>query len=100
NQQVKAAQSSLDAAEEDLSDAKAAAATTTSASPPGGQSGGGAQQSITSSQAKVDQAALALQQARDAVAATVLTAPGAGTVTAITGSVGLKVGSASSSAAK
>jgi macrolide-specific efflux system membrane fusion protein len=102
-QQVKAAQSSLDAAEEDLANAKEAAATTTSAPPPGGQSGGGAQQqSITSLQAKVDQAALALQQAKDARSATVLTAPGAGTVTAITGSVGQKVGSSagSSSTAK
>lgn len=100
NQQVKAAQSSLDAAEEDLADAKEAAATTTTA-PPGGQSQGNAQ-SVTSLQAKVDQAELALQQAKDGLSATVLTAPGAGTVTAITGSVGQKVGSsaASSSTAK
>jgi len=101
NQQVKAAQSSLDAAEEDLSDAKAAAATTTTPPPGNGQSQGSAQ-SVTSLQAKVDQAALALQQAKDALSATVLTAPGAGTVTAISGSVGQKVGSsaASSSSAK
>lgn len=101
NQQVKAAQSSLDAAEEDLADAKEAAATTTTA-PPGGQSQGNVQ-SVTSLQAKVDQAELALQQAKDGLSATVLTAPGAGTVTAITGSVGQKVGSssaASSSTAK
>jgi multidrug efflux pump subunit AcrA (membrane-fusion protein) len=101
NQQVKAAQSSLDAAEEDLADAKEAAATTTTA-PPGGQSQGSTQ-SVTSLQAKVDQAELSLQQAKNALSATVLTAPGAGTVTAITGSVGQQVGSssaASSSSAK
>jgi macrolide-specific efflux system membrane fusion protein len=103
NQSVKAAQSSLDAAEEDLANAKAAAATTTTA-PPNGQGGGGANsaQSVTSLQAKVDQAQLSLQQAKDARSACVLTAPGAGTVTAITGSVGQKVGSSagSSSTAK
>ena len=39
------------------------------------------------------QAQLALQQAKDAFAATTLTAPGDGTVTSVTGSVGQKVGS-------
>jgi macrolide-specific efflux system membrane fusion protein len=97
NQQVKAAQSSLDAAEEDLANAKTAAATTTTP-PPGGQSGSSAP-SITSLQAKVDQAALTLQQAKDALSSTVLTAPGAGTVTAISGSVGQKVSSSSGASA-
>jgi macrolide-specific efflux system membrane fusion protein len=43
------------------------------------------------------QAQLALQQAQDTLAATVLTAPGDGTITSITGSVGQKVGSGNSS---
>ncbi|SEQ19554.1 efflux RND transporter periplasmic adaptor subunit [Lentzea albida] len=39
------------------------------------------------------QAQLALQQAKDTLAATTLTAPGDGTITSVTGSVGQKVGS-------
>ncbi|MGW6932135.1 efflux RND transporter periplasmic adaptor subunit [Lentzea sp. NPDC054927] len=43
------------------------------------------------------QTQLALQQAKDNLAATTLTAPGDGTITSVTGSVGQKVGSGSSS---
>lgn len=43
------------------------------------------------------QAQLALQQAKDALAATTLTAPGDGTITSVTGSVGQKVGSSNTS---
>lgn len=95
NQQVKVAQSNVDAAEEDLSTAEDAAADTTTTPAPGGQ--GGATQSITGLEAKLEQAKLALRQAQDAQAATVLKAPSAGTVTALTGSVGQKVSGSSSS---
>ncbi|HEV2779496.1 MAG TPA: efflux RND transporter periplasmic adaptor subunit [Actinophytocola sp.] len=81
---VKAAQSSLDAAEEDLADFDDSTDT------PAGS--GGQTQTETSLRAKVDQAELTLQQAKDDLAATVLTAPGAGTVTAVNGGVGQRVG--------
>jgi macrolide-specific efflux system membrane fusion protein len=102
-QQVTAAQSALNSAEEDLTAAKDNAATATTTTAPSGQGGGGGgnaqtpAQSVASAQAKVDQAKVTLQQAKDARAATVLTAPGAGTVTAINGAVGQKVGSSSGS---
>ena len=51
---------------------------------------------ITSLQAKVDQAQLDVDTAQSAVDDTVLTAPGAGTVTAINGAVGQPAGSGSS----
>jgi macrolide-specific efflux system membrane fusion protein len=89
NQQVKVAQSNVDAAEEDLSDAEDAA---DAPATPGAQP---QTQSITGLEAKLEQAKLALQQAKDAQAATVLTAPGAGTVTALTGSVGQRVSGSS-----
>jgi multidrug efflux pump subunit AcrA (membrane-fusion protein) len=92
NQQVTVAKSNLAAAQEDLDDAESASTTTTTGN---GQTGA-SQQSATSLQAKVDQAELALQQAKDALAATTLKAPGAGTVTAINGSVGQRAGSSSS----
>ncbi|MGI5500457.1 efflux RND transporter periplasmic adaptor subunit [Lentzea sp. CA-135723] len=43
------------------------------------------------------QTQLALQQAKDNLAATVLTAPGDGTITSVTGAIGQKVGSSSGS---
>ncbi|MEU3642033.1 HlyD family efflux transporter periplasmic adaptor subunit [Lentzea sp. NPDC034063] len=43
------------------------------------------------------QTQLALQQAKDNLAATVLTAPGDGTITSVTGAIGQKVGSGSTS---
>jgi membrane fusion protein, macrolide-specific efflux system len=90
--QLAAAESSVDAAEEDLADAKEAADAEETETP-AGQAGG--TQSVASAQAKLDQAELSLQQAKDALAATVLEAPGAGTVTAINGVVGQRVGGSS-----
>jgi len=84
-QQLEVAKSNLDVAEENLDNASSATSTAQ-----GGQS-----ESTTSLQAKVDQAELAVEQAKDAVAATVLTAPGDGTVTAINGAVGQQTGSSS-----
>ncbi|HEU5469828.1 MAG TPA: efflux RND transporter periplasmic adaptor subunit [Actinophytocola sp.] len=89
-QQVAVAQANLDAAEEDLDTAESAEDSATTP-------GGGNTQSVTSLKAKVEQAELALKQAKDTRAATVLTAPGAGTVTAINGSVGQRAGTGSSS---
>lgn len=54
-------------------------------------------ESTTSLQAKVDQAELAVDTAQAALDATVLTAPGAGTVTAINGAVGQQTGSGAAS---
>lgn len=54
-------------------------------------------QSAAQLQTAVDQAQLAVDQAQDTVNATVLTAPAAGTVTAVNGSVGQKAGSGSAS---
>ncbi|WP_409183608.1 efflux RND transporter periplasmic adaptor subunit [Amycolatopsis sp. VS8301801F10] len=54
-----------------------------------------AQSSTTALQAKVDQAQLDVDNAESALAATTLTAPGAGTVTAINGTVGQQTGSGS-----
>ncbi|MFL6140792.1 MAG: efflux RND transporter periplasmic adaptor subunit [Labedaea sp.] len=95
SQQVTAAQSSLSAAKEDLANAQDAAATPTTS--PNGQQQSANAPTVTSLQAKVDQAKVTLQQAKDALAATVLKAPGAGTVTAINGSVGQRAGSSNGS---
>ncbi|WP_409461580.1 efflux RND transporter periplasmic adaptor subunit [Amycolatopsis sp. GA6-003] len=54
-----------------------------------------AQSSTTALQAKVDQAQLDVDNAESALAATTLTAPGAGTVTAINGTIGQQTGSSS-----
>ncbi|WP_406642948.1 efflux RND transporter periplasmic adaptor subunit [Amycolatopsis sp. WGS_07] len=54
------------------------------------------QSSTTALQAKVDQAQLDVDNAETALAATTLTAPGSGTVTAINGTVGQQTGSGSS----
>ncbi|HET9138684.1 efflux RND transporter periplasmic adaptor subunit [Actinophytocola sp.] len=94
-QQVTVAQSNLAAAQEDLETAEDAAGDTGTT----GQGGGNAQ-SVAAAEAKVDQARLALIQAKDARTATVLTAPGAGTVTAINGSVGQRVGGSGNSSAQ
>ncbi|MFD2466983.1 efflux RND transporter periplasmic adaptor subunit [Amycolatopsis silviterrae] len=55
-----------------------------------------AQSNTTALQAKVDQAQLDVDNAEAALAATTLTAPGAGTVTAVNGTVGQQTGSGSS----
>lgn len=73
SKQVTAAKADLVAADEDLSNAADDAPNTAQL------------------QAKVDQAELSLAQAKETLAATVLTAPGAGTVTAVNGRVGQQV---------
>ncbi|MBB5854535.1 efflux RND transporter periplasmic adaptor subunit [Amycolatopsis umgeniensis] len=59
--------------------------------------GQGTQNSVASAQAKVDQAELDVQNAQTALDNTTLHAPGAGTVTAISGTVGQQSSSGSSS---
>ncbi|MET0133230.1 MAG: efflux RND transporter periplasmic adaptor subunit [Kibdelosporangium sp.] len=86
--QLSAARSSLAAAKENL--ANAATTTTTT-----GQQGQSSQQSTKSLQAQVDQAEVNVEQAEQTLAATTLTAPGDGTVTALNGTVGQKAGSGS-----
>nr|WP_042182473.1 HlyD family efflux transporter periplasmic adaptor subunit [Kibdelosporangium sp. MJ126-NF4]CEL15007.1 hypothetical protein [Kibdelosporangium sp. MJ126-NF4]CTQ93397.1 hypothetical protein [Kibdelosporangium sp. MJ126-NF4] len=85
--QLAAAKSSLSAAKENLANAS-----TTTGTPPQGQQ----QQSTKSLQAQVDQATVNVDQAEQALAATTLTAPGDGTVTAVNGTVGQKSGSGGS----
>ena len=86
-QQLTVARSNLVVAQDDLDN------------PPSASGGSGNQASAAettaSLQAKVESAELAVQQAKDAVNATTLTAPGDGTVTAINGSVGDQTGSGS-----
>jgi macrolide-specific efflux system membrane fusion protein len=94
NQQLKVANSNLNSAEQDLTNGENAAATATTL--PNGQSSNANGPTIASLQAKVDQAKLSVQQAKDAVSATVLKSPGAGTVTAVNGTVGQRVGGSSS----
>ncbi|WP_027928132.1 efflux RND transporter periplasmic adaptor subunit [Amycolatopsis benzoatilytica] len=64
--------------------------------PPANQTATQVQSNLTSLQAKVDQARLDVDNAQSTVDATVLTAPGAGTVTAINGTVGQQTGSGGS----
>ncbi|MDT7798854.1 MAG: hypothetical protein QOI78_2287, partial [Actinomycetota bacterium] len=90
--QLEVANANLTVAEENLT-AGEAAPTTTSTS---GNSSSTQTTSIASLQAKVDQAELDVENAKTALSATVLTAPGAGTVTAINGAVGQSTGSGSS----
>jgi macrolide-specific efflux system membrane fusion protein len=100
SKKVDVAQSTLDAAEEDLANAEEAEDTADTATGDGtGANGGqtGGTQSVASLQAKVDQAELSLQEANDDLDATVLSAPGAGTVTAVSGSVGQRVSGSSGS---
>lgn len=80
-QQVTVANANLASAEQNLTDAVSKNAST------------------AQSHAQVEQSKLALQQARDTLAATVLTAPGNGTVTALTGTVGQKVSGGGASSA-
>ncbi|MFC3449638.1 efflux RND transporter periplasmic adaptor subunit [Amycolatopsis speibonae] len=71
-------------------------AETAEATPATGQNSPSAQNSVASAQAKVDQAELDVQNARTALDNTTLHAPGAGTVTAISGTVGQQSSSGSS----
>ncbi|MGW4484067.1 efflux RND transporter periplasmic adaptor subunit [Amycolatopsis sp. NPDC004368] len=98
--QLQVAKANLAVAEENLDDADDAATSTTGSGAgqgPGQGQGQSQQESTTSLQAKVDQAQLDVDTAQAAVDATVLTAPGAGTVTAINGTVGQQAGSGSGS---
>ncbi len=97
SKQLQVAKANLAVAQENLTDAEDA---TTTPTPSNGQQQSAAT-SVTSLQAKLDQAQLDVQTAQASVDATVLYAPGAGTVTAVNGTVGQQSssgGSASSSA--
>ncbi|SFN99634.1 efflux RND transporter periplasmic adaptor subunit [Amycolatopsis rubida] len=89
SKQLQVAKANLAVAEDNL--------TTAEDNPPANQTSAQAQSSTTSLQAKVDQAQLDVDNAESALAATTLTAPGAGTVTAINGTVGQQAGSGSNS---
>jgi len=91
--QLQVAKANLAVADENLTTAEDTPTTTTT----GNNSGAQTTTSITSLQAKVDQAQLDVDTAQTALADTVLTAPGAGTVTAINGAVGQSAGSGTSS---
>ncbi|ATY09240.1 RND transporter [Amycolatopsis sp. AA4] len=88
SKQLQVAKANLAVAEDNL--------TTAEDNPPANQTAAQAQSSTASLQAKVDQAQLDVDNAETALAATTLTAPGAGTVTAINGTVGQQTGSGSS----
>ncbi|MEV4596364.1 HlyD family efflux transporter periplasmic adaptor subunit [Amycolatopsis sp. NPDC049253] len=93
--QLQVAKDNLAVAEDNL--ATGEDTSTTSGSGAGqGQGQQQSQESVTSLQAKVDQAQLDVDTAQSAVDATVLTAPGAGTVTAVNGTVGQQAGSGGS----
>lgn len=89
SKQLQVAKANLAVAEDNL--------TTAEDNPPANQTATQAQSSTTSLQAKVDQAQLDVDNAESALAATTLTAPGAGTVTAINGTLGQQTGSGSNS---
>ncbi len=89
SKQLQVAKANLAVAEDNL--------TTAEDNPPANQTATQAQSSTTSLQAKVDQAQLDVDNAESALAATTLTAPGAGTVTAINGTVGQQTGSGTNS---
>ncbi|WP_116202027.1 efflux RND transporter periplasmic adaptor subunit [Amycolatopsis circi] len=89
SKQLQVAKANLAVAEDNL--------TTAEDNPPANQTAAQAQSSTTSLQAKVDQAQLDVDNAETAVSATTLTAPGAGTVTAINGTVGQQTGSGANS---
>ncbi|WP_326567949.1 efflux RND transporter periplasmic adaptor subunit [Amycolatopsis rhabdoformis] len=100
--QLQVAKDNLTVAEDNLADGEDTSTTSSSGSGSGGGQGQSqqtaqqAQESTTSLQAKVDQAQLDVDTAQSAVDATVLTAPGAGTVTAVNGTVGQQAGSGGS----
>lgn len=89
SKQLQVAKANLAVAEDNLTAAED--------NPPANQTAAQAQSSTTSLQAKVDQAQLDVDNAESALSATTLTAPGAGTVTAINGTVGQQTGSGSNS---
>ncbi|MGV9298946.1 efflux RND transporter periplasmic adaptor subunit [Amycolatopsis sp. NPDC003676] len=89
SKQLQVAKANLAVAEDNLTAAQD--------NPPANQTATQAQTSTASLQAKVDQAQLDVDNAETAVNATTLTAPGAGTVTAINGTVGQQTGSGGNS---
>jgi len=94
--QLSVAKANLAVAQENLDDAEAAAATPTP-TPSNGSQQQSTTTSITSLEAKLDQSQLDVQTAQAGVDATVLYAPGAGTVTAVNGTVGQQSSSSGSS---
>ena len=94
SKQLQVAKANLAVAQENLDDAEAATATPT---PSNGSQQQSTTTSVTSLQAKLDQAQLDVQTAQASVDATVLYAPGAGTVTAVNGTVGQQSSSGGSS---
>ena len=104
---LQSAQDALDQANEAASSTTTATATTAQSNGSTGASGGSGSGSssgsgststlsVAAAQANVDSAQLSVQSAEQAVAATTLRAPMAGTVTAVNGSVGQTVSSSSS----
>jgi macrolide-specific efflux system membrane fusion protein len=94
--QLQVAKDNLAVAEDNLATGEDTPTTTSGSGAGQGQGQQQSQESVTSLQAKVDQAQLDVDTAQSAVDATVLTAPGAGTVTAINGTVGQQAGSGGS----
>lgn len=94
SKQLQVAKANLAVAQENLDDAETATATP---APSNGSQQQSTTTSITSLQAKLDQAQLDVQTAQASVDATVLYAPGAGTVTAVNGTVGQQSSSGGSS---
>ncbi|MGV9364604.1 efflux RND transporter periplasmic adaptor subunit [Amycolatopsis sp. NPDC003731] len=99
SKQLQVAKANLAVAQDGLDTAETAEATPTT-----GQNSQNAQtnaaNNVTSAQAKLDQAELDVQTAQQALDNTVLYAPGAGTVTAINGTVGQQSSSGSSATAQ
>ncbi|GAB3706363.1 HlyD family efflux transporter periplasmic adaptor subunit [Amycolatopsis oliviviridis] len=93
--ELKVAKANLVVAQDNLDTAETAEDT-----PATGQNAQSAQTSVASAQAKLDQAELDVQNAQTALDDTTLTAPGAGTVTAINGTVGQQSSSGSSASSQ
>ncbi|NBH04343.1 HlyD family efflux transporter periplasmic adaptor subunit [Amycolatopsis sp. SID8362] len=97
--QLQVAKANLAVAQDNLDTAEDAEAT-----PATGQNGQNSTQSaansVTSAQAKLDQAQLDVQTAQEALDNTTLYAPGAGTVTAVNGTVGQQSSSGSASSSQ
>ena len=101
--QLQVAKANLAVAQENLTNGEAAAATPTTSNNSGNSGANSATSqaaSVTSLQAKLDQAQLDVQNAQAALTATTLTAPSAGTVTAINGAVGQTAGSGGSTSSQ
>ncbi|AUI63049.1 efflux RND transporter periplasmic adaptor subunit [Amycolatopsis sp. BJA-103] len=93
--ELQVAKANLSVARDNLDTAETAENT-----PSAGQNAQSTQNSVASAQAKVDQAELDVQNAQTALDNTTLHAPGAGTVTAISGTVGQQSSSGSSASSQ